>query len=110
MLWIAAWLPPKVIMAIVMLMFKLLAYQSIAVHGSLDPDATWTRWADVANKVYHIYCLVGPQLRERPETEPRVRLPAKAPAEDTADTGLVGMVFPEAAFQLGPVLREEESQ
>eukprot|EP00971_Amphidinium_carterae_P003232 63736-Amphidinium_carterae.1 len=64
-----------------------LANQGTAAHGPLDLDATWTRWADFANKVYHFWRLVGPQLRERPDTEPRVRLQAKAPVEDTADTG-----------------------
>eukprot|EP00971_Amphidinium_carterae_P047036 926275-Amphidinium_carterae.1 len=45
--------------------------------------------------------LVGVQLRERPETEPRVRLPAEPPV-DESDVGIVGMVFLVATFQLGP--------
>eukprot|EP00971_Amphidinium_carterae_P061504 1217423-Amphidinium_carterae.1 len=57
-----------------------LANQGTAAHGPLDPHATWTRLADFANKVYHFsnWRLVGPQLR------------------------IVGKVFPEAPFQLGP--------
>eukprot|EP00971_Amphidinium_carterae_P086489 1711548-Amphidinium_carterae.1 len=35
----------------------------------------------------------------------RLLLPADAPAEDAADTGIVGMVISEAHFQLGPHLR-----
>eukprot|EP00971_Amphidinium_carterae_P063431 1255603-Amphidinium_carterae.2 len=48
------------------------ADQRTAAHGPLEPDATWTRWADFANKVYHFLRFVGPQLRERPEAEPKV--------------------------------------
>eukprot|EP00971_Amphidinium_carterae_P321770 6395903-Amphidinium_carterae.2 len=55
--------------------------QGTAAHGLLDPDATWTKWADFANKVYHNWRLVSLQLRERPEDEPRVRLPTE-PAEE----------------------------
>eukprot|EP00971_Amphidinium_carterae_P179394 3558302-Amphidinium_carterae.1 len=49
-------------------------------------------WADFANK-----------FRERPEDEPRVRLPAEV-AEEKPDVGPKGMVYPEAPFQLGPHL------
>eukprot|EP00971_Amphidinium_carterae_P190133 3773974-Amphidinium_carterae.1 len=45
-----------------------------AAHGMLAPDATWTNWADFANKVYHYWGIVGPQLRLRPDSEPCVRL------------------------------------
>eukprot|EP00971_Amphidinium_carterae_P101286 2004525-Amphidinium_carterae.1 len=51
-----------------------LANQGTAQHGPLDPDATWLSWADFATKVYHFWSLVGPQLRERLEEEPRARL------------------------------------
>eukprot|EP00971_Amphidinium_carterae_P192825 3826453-Amphidinium_carterae.2 len=63
-----------------------LANQGIAVHGPLEPDATWTRWADFANKVCHLWCLVGPQLQERPEADPRVMLPAPS-AEQELEVG-----------------------
>eukprot|EP00971_Amphidinium_carterae_P339014 6476609-Amphidinium_carterae.1 len=53
-----------------------LANQRTVAHGPLDPDDTWNLWADFANNVYHSW-RVGPQLRERPEDEPRVRLPAE---------------------------------
>eukprot|EP00971_Amphidinium_carterae_P166192 3293942-Amphidinium_carterae.1 len=50
----------------------ILANAGTAAHGPLEPDGSWTRWADFANKVYHVWRLVGPQLRERPDDEPRV--------------------------------------
>eukprot|EP00971_Amphidinium_carterae_P078713 1557235-Amphidinium_carterae.1 len=81
-----------------------LANQGTDAHGPLDPDATWTRWADFAYEVYHFWRMVGPQFRERLETEPRVRLPAETPAEE-ADVGIVGMLYPEAPFHLGPRIR-----
>eukprot|EP00971_Amphidinium_carterae_P145597 2885571-Amphidinium_carterae.1 len=46
----------------------------------------------------------GPQLRERPDDEPRVRLP-REPAEEEPETPIRGMVYPEAPFRLGPHLR-----
>eukprot|EP00971_Amphidinium_carterae_P259269 5144569-Amphidinium_carterae.1 len=62
--------------------------QADLVANQLAPDANWVRWADFAYK--------------RPDSEPRVGLPAEVPAENPADSGIVGMVFPEAPFQLGP--------
>eukprot|EP00971_Amphidinium_carterae_P014375 283912-Amphidinium_carterae.1 len=47
-----------------------LANHCTAAHGSLDPNATWTSWADFANKVHHFWRLVGPQLWMRPDSEP----------------------------------------
>eukprot|EP00971_Amphidinium_carterae_P135592 2686480-Amphidinium_carterae.1 len=44
---------------------------------------------------------MGPRLREQPDSEPRVRLAAEALAEDPTYTGIVGIVYPEAPFQLG---------
>eukprot|EP00971_Amphidinium_carterae_P145912 2892046-Amphidinium_carterae.3 len=61
-----------------------LANQGTAQHDPLDPDATWLTWADFATKVYHFWRLVGPQLRERPEEEPRARLPAEPAVEPPA--------------------------
>eukprot|EP00971_Amphidinium_carterae_P220165 4370753-Amphidinium_carterae.2 len=65
----------------------------------LEPDSVWSAWQDFAMKVYHLWRLVGPQLRERPEEQPRVKLPAEplapppvAPAREP-DT--------DAPFQLG---------
>eukprot|EP00971_Amphidinium_carterae_P296680 5893727-Amphidinium_carterae.1 len=43
-----------------------LANQGIAEHGLLDSEATWTMWAYA--KVLHVWRLVGPQLRERPDS------------------------------------------
>eukprot|EP00971_Amphidinium_carterae_P010294 203384-Amphidinium_carterae.1 len=40
-------------------------------HGRLDPDASWLRWAQFAHSVFHFWRLVGPQLRDRPDDEPR---------------------------------------
>eukprot|EP00971_Amphidinium_carterae_P094705 1874297-Amphidinium_carterae.1 len=57
------------------------------------------RSMDALNLMTH-----GPQLRERPEEEPRVRLP-KEPAEEAPETPIRGMVYPEAPFRLGPHLR-----
>eukprot|EP00971_Amphidinium_carterae_P026209 516784-Amphidinium_carterae.2 len=34
------------------------ANQGTAAHGPLEPDATWARWADFANKVFHFWRLV----------------------------------------------------
>eukprot|EP00971_Amphidinium_carterae_P006071 119662-Amphidinium_carterae.1 len=48
-----------------------LANQRVAAHGPSDPDVNWTEQGSP------LWKLVGPQLRERPETEPRVRFPAK---------------------------------
>eukprot|EP00971_Amphidinium_carterae_P121480 2405802-Amphidinium_carterae.1 len=52
------------------------ANQGTATHGTLEPDVTWTRWADFADKVFHFWRLVS-QLRERREDEPRVKLQAE---------------------------------
>eukprot|EP00971_Amphidinium_carterae_P245829 4882288-Amphidinium_carterae.1 len=49
----------------------LLANRGTAKHVPLEPDATWTRWADFANKVFHFWRLVGPRFRERPQDEPK---------------------------------------
>eukprot|EP00971_Amphidinium_carterae_P013828 272439-Amphidinium_carterae.1 len=54
-----------------------LANQGTAQHGPLDPDPIWLAWEAFAMKVYHLWRLVGPQLRERPEEQPRARLPAE---------------------------------
>eukprot|EP00971_Amphidinium_carterae_P119659 2370693-Amphidinium_carterae.1 len=78
-----------------------LANEGTAAHGPLEPNANWLSWADFANRVYHFWRLVGPQLRERPDNEPRVRLPAEEVMETPA-VGPKGMVFPEAPFQIGP--------
>eukprot|EP00971_Amphidinium_carterae_P070600 1396169-Amphidinium_carterae.1 len=61
--------------------------------------------ADGCKGVVKAVQLVGPQLRVRPDSEPRVRLPAEAPAEDPADSGIVGVVFLEAPCKLGRHLR-----
>eukprot|EP00971_Amphidinium_carterae_P253770 5037781-Amphidinium_carterae.4 len=77
-----------------------LANQGTAQHGRLEPDATWLTWADFANEVCHFWRQVGPQLRERPEAEPRARLQAepavKPPAAQQSAQPLSG-----APFQLG---------
>eukprot|EP00971_Amphidinium_carterae_P228177 4526207-Amphidinium_carterae.1 len=74
-----------------------LANEGTAAHGPLEPDATWLRWTDFANKVFHFWRLVGPRLRERPDEEPRIRLPKEQVAEEP-EVPLRGMVFPEAPF------------
>eukprot|EP00971_Amphidinium_carterae_P023794 469064-Amphidinium_carterae.1 len=84
-MWTAAGLPPTIYMA-------------------MDNPMSWLSWADFANKVYHFWLLVKPQLCERPEDKPRVRLPAEV-VEETPEVGPRGMVYPEAPFQLGPHLR-----
>eukprot|EP00971_Amphidinium_carterae_P334907 6470453-Amphidinium_carterae.1 len=50
-------------------------------------------------KVYHFWRLVGPQLRERPEEQPRVKLPAETPVPPPAAPARVPDT--EAPFQLG---------
>eukprot|EP00971_Amphidinium_carterae_P047818 941628-Amphidinium_carterae.1 len=40
---------------------------------------TYSLTQDFAMKVYHFWRLVGPQLRERPEEQPRDKLPAEPP-------------------------------
>eukprot|EP00971_Amphidinium_carterae_P187621 3723867-Amphidinium_carterae.1 len=82
----------------------ILANAGTAAHGQLEPEESWLQWASFANKVFHFWRLVGPQLRERPETEPRVRLP-KQPADEELEVPIRGMVYPEAPFRLGPHLR-----
>eukprot|EP00971_Amphidinium_carterae_P196069 3890536-Amphidinium_carterae.1 len=54
--------------------------------------------------VFHFWRLVGPNLRERPDDEPRVRLP-RHPAEEDPEVPVRGMVYPEAQFRLGSHLR-----
>eukprot|EP00971_Amphidinium_carterae_P193634 3842082-Amphidinium_carterae.1 len=59
---------------------------AVDLHGNGQADElanccswfTWTRWADFASKVFHSWRLLGPQLRVRPDSEPRVRLPGEA--------------------------------
>eukprot|EP00971_Amphidinium_carterae_P116143 2301005-Amphidinium_carterae.3 len=70
-----------------------LANQGTEAHGPTEPDATWTHWADFANK-----------LRERPEDEPQVRLPAEVAEETPVVVPTKGMVYLEAPL-LGPHLR-----
>eukprot|EP00971_Amphidinium_carterae_P310544 6171070-Amphidinium_carterae.1 len=55
-----------------------------------------TYWADFAKRVYHFWGLVGPLLRERPESELRVRLPPEVP-DETLDVGILGMAFLESS-------------
>eukprot|EP00971_Amphidinium_carterae_P128296 2541847-Amphidinium_carterae.1 len=54
-------------------------------------------------KVYNVWRLVGPQLRERPKEQPRVKLPADPPVPPLAAPAR----FPDtdAPFQLGEHLR-----
>eukprot|EP00971_Amphidinium_carterae_P016043 316214-Amphidinium_carterae.1 len=58
-----------------------LANQATAPHNPLDPDATWICCADFANKVYHVWRIVDPQLWVRPTASLvsgyRPRLPLK---------------------------------
>eukprot|EP00971_Amphidinium_carterae_P044488 874893-Amphidinium_carterae.3 len=77
-----------------------LANQGTAQHGLLDPDVTWHHWADFVNKVHHFWRLVGPQLRERPDDEPRTRLPAEPAVEAPAVSG-TEQDLSEAPFQVG---------
>eukprot|EP00971_Amphidinium_carterae_P282607 5610447-Amphidinium_carterae.1 len=56
--------------------------EGTAAHGDLEPEDTWLRWADFANNVFHFWRLVGPRLRERPDDEPRVKLPREPVAEE----------------------------
>eukprot|EP00971_Amphidinium_carterae_P323438 6427684-Amphidinium_carterae.1 len=46
-----------------------------AEHVPNEPSADWLLWEQVAKAVRNVWLLVGPKLRERPETWPRVRLP-----------------------------------
>eukprot|EP00971_Amphidinium_carterae_P325884 6456414-Amphidinium_carterae.1 len=55
---------------------------------ALAPDATWDNWADFANKVFHFWRLVGPQLRGRPDSVPWVRLPPVV-TDGTPDAGIL---------------------
>eukprot|EP00971_Amphidinium_carterae_P267604 5308595-Amphidinium_carterae.1 len=50
-------------------------------------------------KVYHFLRLLGPQLRDRPEEQPRVKLPAEPPAPPPAAPSRVPDA--DAPFQLG---------
>eukprot|EP00971_Amphidinium_carterae_P285532 5669210-Amphidinium_carterae.1 len=77
-----------------------LASQGTAQHGPLDPDATWLTWADLAMKMYHFWRLVGPQLRERPEDEPRARFPAELAIKPPATQPSV-QDLSDAPIQLG---------
>eukprot|EP00971_Amphidinium_carterae_P023657 466729-Amphidinium_carterae.1 len=81
-----------------------LANQGTAVHGHLEPDATWLSWSDFANKVFFFWRLVGRQPRERPDNKPRVRLPAEV-VEETPVASSTEMVNPDAPLQIGPHLR-----
>eukprot|EP00971_Amphidinium_carterae_P139426 2762960-Amphidinium_carterae.1 len=56
-----------------------LANQGTDPHGPLEPDLVWLYWQDFAMKVYHFWRLVGPQLRDRPEEQPRIKLLADPP-------------------------------
>eukprot|EP00971_Amphidinium_carterae_P202484 4017731-Amphidinium_carterae.1 len=68
-------------------------------HGPLEPDPVWLSWQDFAMKVYHFWRLVGPQLRDRPEEQPRVKLPTEPPAPPPAASARVPDT--DAPFQLG---------
>eukprot|EP00971_Amphidinium_carterae_P216225 4292231-Amphidinium_carterae.1 len=62
-----------------------LANLGTSKHAPLEPATTsWTFRADFANKVFHLWRLVGPLLRERPESAAWVRLPPRVP-EETAE-------------------------
>eukprot|EP00971_Amphidinium_carterae_P222859 4422571-Amphidinium_carterae.2 len=61
-----------------------LANQGTEQHGPLEPDPVWLTWQDVATKVYNFWRLVGPQLRDRPEEQPRVKFPTEQPAPPPA--------------------------
>eukprot|EP00971_Amphidinium_carterae_P291453 5786107-Amphidinium_carterae.2 len=50
-------------------------------------------------KAYHFWRLVGPQLRERPEEQPRARLPAEPPVPTPVAPAQV--LASDAPFQLG---------
>eukprot|EP00971_Amphidinium_carterae_P041829 821958-Amphidinium_carterae.1 len=69
----------------------ILANEGTAAHGDLEPEDTWLRWADFANEVFHFWRLVGPHLREKPDEEPRVKLPRELVAEEP-EVPLRGMV------------------
>eukprot|EP00971_Amphidinium_carterae_P268904 5334857-Amphidinium_carterae.5 len=64
----------------------------------LDPDPIWLTWEDFAMKVYHFWRLVGPQLREQPEEQPRARFPAELAAPPPAAPAVVPAS--DAPFQL----------
>eukprot|EP00971_Amphidinium_carterae_P265628 5269884-Amphidinium_carterae.1 len=66
-----------------------LANLDTAEHAPLESTTSWVYWADFANKVFHFWRLVGPLLRERLDTAPRVRLPPELP-EVTRAPFLVG--------------------
>eukprot|EP00971_Amphidinium_carterae_P131138 2597733-Amphidinium_carterae.1 len=66
-----------------------LANLGTAEHAPLEPATSWTYWADFANKVFRFWRLVGPLLRQRPESEP-------------PEVGIIGMAFPEMPFLIGP--------
>eukprot|EP00971_Amphidinium_carterae_P346812 6488512-Amphidinium_carterae.1 len=57
----------------------LLANQGTAHHVPLEPDLVWLIWQDFAMKVCRFWRLVGPQLQDRPEEQPRAKLPAEPP-------------------------------
>eukprot|EP00971_Amphidinium_carterae_P178785 3546293-Amphidinium_carterae.1 len=81
----------------------LLANQGTALHGPLEPDPGWLTWQDFAMKVYHFWRLVGPQLRDRPEEQPRVKLRANPPVPAPAAPARAPDT--DAPFQLGEHLR-----
>eukprot|EP00971_Amphidinium_carterae_P243206 4829841-Amphidinium_carterae.1 len=67
-----------------------LANQGTAAHGPLDPDDTWTSWADWEQ---------GLPLLEVSGSATRVSFPAEALAADPADPGNIGNGFPGSSFQ-----------
>eukprot|EP00971_Amphidinium_carterae_P348996 6490784-Amphidinium_carterae.2 len=77
----------------------LLANQGTEQHGPLEPDPVSLSWQDFAMKVYHIWRLVGPQLRDRPKEQPRVKLPTEPSAPPPAAPARVPDT--DAPFQLG---------
>eukprot|EP00971_Amphidinium_carterae_P220238 4372253-Amphidinium_carterae.1 len=80
----------------------LLANQCTALHGPLEPDPVWLTWQDFAMKVYHFWRLVGPQLRERPEEQPSVKLRRN-------DQSLTLLLQPGCEIQMRPFNLENTS-
>eukprot|EP00971_Amphidinium_carterae_P338254 6475500-Amphidinium_carterae.1 len=68
-------------------------------HGPLEPDPVWLAWQDFAMKVCNFWRLVGPQLRDKPEEQLRVKLPTEPPAPPPAAP--VRVPDTDAPFQLG---------
>eukprot|EP00971_Amphidinium_carterae_P312076 6203362-Amphidinium_carterae.1 len=67
--------------------------------SDLEPDPVWLSWQDFAMKVHQFWRLVGPQLRDRPEEQPRVKLPIEPLAPSTVAPGRVRDT--DEPFQLG---------